>query len=90
MHLGPVWMGSARLSPTDFLVTAAQLLRRVVLDGNGLPGEVTISTGSIAGERHVRERVWGWSIFPEGFEAPGILEHARLQAWTLKPATLVD
>ncbi|MFP6644766.1 MAG: hypothetical protein VCF24_14590 [Candidatus Latescibacterota bacterium] len=85
-----VWVGSARLSPTDFLVTAAQLLRRVVLDGNGLPGEVTISTGSIAGERHVRERVWGWSIFPEGFEAPGILEHARLQAWTLKPATLVD
>ena len=85
-----VWVGSQRLSPADFLVTATHLLRRIVLDGDGLPGEVTVSAGSIAGERHVGERVWGWSIFPTDFEAPGILEQARLQTWTLKPATLVD
>ena len=60
------------------------------LSGDGLPGEVTVRAGSIAGERHVGERVWGWSIFPRGFEAPGILEQARLQTWTLKPATRVD
>lgn len=84
-----VWVGSLRLSPTDFLVTATHLLRRIVL-GADLPGEVTVRAGSIAGERHVGERVWGWSIFPRGFEAPGILEQARLQTWTLKPATLVD
>jgi hypothetical protein len=27
-------------------------------------------------------------IFPEGFHAPRIMELARLQAWTLKPALL--
>jgi hypothetical protein len=27
-------------------------------------------------------------IFPEGFHAPKIIELARLQAWTLKPALL--
>jgi hypothetical protein len=28
----------------------------------------------------------GWIIHQEGFRAPKILELARLQAWTLKPA----
>jgi len=28
----------------------------------------------------------GWIIHKEGFRAPKILEVARLQAWTLKPA----
>jgi hypothetical protein len=32
--------------------------------------------------------LWGWVIFPEGFHAPHIMELARLQAWTLKPAVL--
>ena len=30
--------------------------------------------------------LWSWPIFPEGFHAPRIMELARLQAWTLKPA----
>jgi hypothetical protein len=29
----------------------------------------------------------GWVIHAEGFRAPRILEQARLQAWTLKPAS---
>ena len=28
----------------------------------------------------------GWVIHEEGFRAPRIVEQARLQAWTLKPA----
>jgi hypothetical protein len=28
----------------------------------------------------------GWIIHKEGFRAPRIVEQARLQAWTLKPA----
>ena len=28
----------------------------------------------------------GWVIHREGFRAPKIMEVARLQAWTLKPA----
>ena len=85
-----IWLGAERLSPADFLVTATRLLRRLVLDGDDLPKEITIDSGTLDGERHVHERVWGWAIFPEGFSAPGILEHARLQTWTLKPATRVD
>lgn len=85
-----VWLGAQRLAPADFLVSAADLLRSLVLDGNGLPTQIPLRAGSIAGERHVRDNVWGWSIFDEAFSAPTILEHARLQAWTLKPAIRVD
>ena len=28
----------------------------------------------------------GWIIHPENFRAPKVVEQARLQAWTLKPA----
>jgi hypothetical protein len=31
-------------------------------------------------------KLWGWVIFPEGFHAPRLMELAKLQAWTLKPA----
>ncbi|HJP29503.1 MAG TPA: hypothetical protein QGF95_02995 [Candidatus Latescibacteria bacterium] len=85
-----VWVGARCLCPADFLVTAADLLRRLVLDGGGLPTQVTVRAGSITGERHIREQSWGWAVFAEDFEAPGILEQARLQTWTLKPATRVD
>jgi hypothetical protein len=81
-----VWLGAQRLNPADFLVTAAGLLRDLVLEGQPLPAAVVPVRGSLASERHVGERVWGWVIFPESFEAPAILEQARLQTWTLKPA----
>jgi hypothetical protein len=32
----------------------------------------------------------GWVIHKEGFRAPKLLEIARLQAWTLKPAIRKD
>ena len=31
-------------------------------------------------------KLWNWPIHPENFQAPKIMELARLQAWTLKPA----
>ena len=33
-------------------------------------------------------KLWDWVIFPDGFHAPHLMELARLQAWTLKPAML--
>jgi hypothetical protein len=33
-------------------------------------------------------RSFEWLIHPDGFSAPELLELARLQAWTLKPARL--
>ena len=32
--------------------------------------------------------LWGWVIFPRGFRAPAMMELAKRQAWTLKPAVL--
>ena len=33
-------------------------------------------------------KLWGWVIFPPGFEAPAMMDLAKRQAWTLKPAVL--
>ena len=32
----------------------------------------------------------GWIIHKEGFRAPKVMEIARLQAWTLKPAIAAE
>ena len=58
-----------------------------------LPAEVTLAPAELAAEQCVArddESVWNWVIFPEGFSAPRLLELARLQAWTLKPANVSD
>ena len=43
-------------------------------------------------ERHVAEDTpglfGGWVIHKENFRAPKVMQLARLQAWTLKPARL--
>ena len=33
-------------------------------------------------------RLWGWVIFPPEFRAPALMDLAKRQAWTLKPAVL--
>jgi hypothetical protein len=89
-----VWLGSQPLSPADFLATAADLLRKLNSASQSrpvsLPTSILISRGQLASERHIREDVWGWVIFPKGFDAPHLLELARLQTWTLKPAILLS
>jgi hypothetical protein len=77
-----VWAGSERLSLADFAATLAA-------DDGG--ATVQIRTGVTAFERHVAadtDKTYGWVIHPKGFSAPELLEQARLQAWTLKPARL--
>jgi hypothetical protein len=32
--------------------------------------------------------LWGWATFPPGMKAPALMELAKRQAWTLKPAVL--
>jgi len=54
-----------------------------------LAADVMRREGRYTADRSVAEdspALWGWVIFPEGFHAPRIMELARLQAWTLKPA----
>jgi hypothetical protein len=84
-----VWVGARSLSPADFLATTASTFETLLQKGS--PDLVTPRTGRLTAEEHVAKDsldLWGWVIFPEGFHAPTIMEHARLQAWTLKPALL--
>ncbi len=77
-----VWAGSERLSLPDFAATLAA--------DDGGPS-VPVRKGVTAFERHVAadtDKNYGWVIHPPGFSAPELLEQARLQAWTLKPARL--
>ncbi|MBI2685450.1 MAG: hypothetical protein HYX27_03965 [Acidobacteria bacterium] len=77
-----VWAGSQRLSLPDFAATLA---------GDDGGPVVQIRKGVTAFERYVAadtDKNYGWVIHPKGFAAPELLEQARLQAWTLKPARL--
>jgi len=84
-----VWIGAQSFSPQDYLATLGAVIENwKAYDGNQ---PVTLRTGNFTADSYVAEdspRLWGWVIFPEGFHAPKIMEMARLQAWTLKPALL--
>lgn len=83
-----IWAGTDSLSPADFLATLGPVVERVIATGQP-PSEVTRRAGRFTADRYVAEdstELWSWPIFPEGFHAPAIMELARLQAWTLKPA----
>ena len=85
-----VWIGSGSLSPADYVATVGKALEDALTAGK-LPAEIVRQAGRFTADRYVADdspALWGWVIFPEGFHAPRIMELARLQAWTLKPAVL--
>jgi hypothetical protein len=85
-----VWIGSESLSPADYVATVGKALEEALTTGK-LPAEIVRQAGQFTADRYVADdspALWGWVIFPEGFHAPHIMELARLQAWTLKPAVL--
>jgi hypothetical protein len=85
-----IWIGSESLSPADYLATLAQALVEVVSTGTA-PAVVERRIGRFTADKYVAQDtpgLWNWIIFPEGFHAPHLMELARLQAWTLKPAPL--
>ncbi len=85
-----VWIGSENLSPADFLATLSAAFDAVIASGKS-PTEVARVEGHFTADRYVADdsaALWSWPIFPEGFHAPALMELARLQAWTLKPAVL--
>jgi hypothetical protein len=87
-----IWLGSEAIAPADFLITAADLLRKMAAAQRSrqvtLPSTIPLRTGHLDSERHVHDDVWNWVVFAKDFDAPGLIELARLQAWTLKPALL--
>jgi hypothetical protein len=85
-----VWIGARSLSPADYLATLAQAFENLATSG-AAPAEIAKVEGIFTADRYVAEdstQLWSWPIFPEGFHAPRIMELARLQAWTLKPAVI--
>ena len=91
-----VFVGAEAVPPADYLAAVA-----AAYDFHRRNGKLPTSEGVTLGNqvellsaRHIAQDTpglfGGWIIHPEGFRAPKILEVARLQAWTLKPAMRKD
>jgi hypothetical protein len=87
-----VFIGADAVSPADFLVGLARVYTRYTGSGS-LPVQEGVELGrnvALAPARYVAQDTpdlfGGWIIHKEGFRAPGLLEVARQQTWTLKPA----
>jgi hypothetical protein len=87
-----VFIGPDAVPPADFLVGLARAYDDYRKTGK-LPQDEGVTLGKnveVSPIRYVAKDTpglfGGWVIHKEGFRAPKILEVARLQAWTLKPA----
>jgi hypothetical protein len=87
-----VFIGPDPIAPADFLVGLGSAYEFYSRNGR-LPVAEGVTLGNnveILPARHVAKDTpdlfGGWIIHKEGFRAPKILEVARLQSWTLKPA----
>jgi hypothetical protein len=81
-----VWVAGQPVCPEDFAVTLAS-----VVASDQHAGDVALRRGELEAKKFVADdapRLWGWVIFPKDFNAPGMMELAKLQAWTIKPAVL--
>jgi hypothetical protein len=86
----PVWLGSTPVSPASYLVALAHVAT-VLLNGGKPPAMVTVGAASLAAARYVAKdspELWDWPIHRPGFDGAHLLDLARLQTWTLKPAML--
>jgi hypothetical protein len=85
-----VFIGADAVRPEDFLVGLARAHLEKKKSGSW-PSEVILGKNvELLTAQHVAKDspgiFGGWVIHKEGFRAPKILEVARWQAWTLKPA----
>jgi hypothetical protein len=87
-----LFVGADPVAPADFLIALAAVYESYRTNGK-LPLTEGVTLGNnpeLLPERHIAAdtpKLFGdWIIHKEGFRAPKILEQARLQAWTLKPA----
>jgi hypothetical protein len=85
-----VWLGSTGVPPEAYLVALARVVSDL-LDGKPAPDTVELRPAKLAAAKHVAgddPKLWGWVIFPPGFRAPAMMELAKREAWTIKPAVL--
>ena len=87
-----VWLGSQGVPPTAFLRSLAPLAIDIA-DGKPVPQRIEIKPARLAAAKYVADDkpgLWSWVIFPPGFHAPHVMELAKREAWTLKPAIRHD
>ena len=85
-----VWLGSQSVPPESYLVGIAQAAQ-TILARVEVPETVAFPPARLAAADFVAAdspELWDWVIFPHGFHAPKLMALAKLQAWTLKPASL--
>ena len=85
-----VWVGRNPYPPASYLLALAHVAGDL-LEGNQPPQEVTLAPAHLDASKYVAKntpQVWSWPIFRPGFNGQHLLDLARLQAWTLKPALL--
>ena len=84
------YLGADAVPPADFLIALAAAFQHHATHLNW-PTDIKLSREvALLPTRHIARDTptlfGGWVIHKPGFRAPKILEVARLQAWTLKPA----
>ena len=81
-----IWVAGQPMRPEDFAVTLAS-----VVAAGRYAGDFPMQRAELEAKKFVAEDspgLWGWVIFPKDFNAPHMMELAKLQAWTIKPAAL--
>jgi hypothetical protein len=84
-----VWLGSTPVPPEAYLAALARVAQE--LREGKPPEQVNVKPATLTAARYVsddRPELWGWVVFPPGFRAPLLMELAKRQAWTIKPAML--
>ena len=86
----PVWVSSTPVPPESFAVALAHVATTLLENGKP-PTRVTIEPARLGAARYVAQdspKLWNWLIYHPGFDGAHVLDLARLQAWTLKPAII--
>jgi len=81
-----VWLAGQPVRPEDFAVTLASMVA-----AGRHSEDRPLRQGELKAGKYVADDspgLWGWVVFPRGFNAPHMMEIAQLQAWTIKPAVL--
>jgi hypothetical protein len=85
-----VWVGSAAVPPECYMEALAHVTKTLIATGKP-PESVVLSPAHLATTQYVPEdspSLWDWLIYAPGFDGRHLLDLARLQTWTLKPAIL--
>ena len=84
-----VFIDHRAIAPGRFLKAAAQVVQAAAA-GGALPARLSLDPGwrepGIVQRTDFSEMRFTWSMFHPGFEGRRVIEMAKLQAWTAKPA----